>query len=218
MTNEFQRTHFFYRVQPIVGPSDESIFKFQIGSNAYTNQMLQMLARKVIEKERAMLSDERYKYSELGGIEKRSLITLWKSYNVLEWEGPEIDYLKMLIAETAEHYFQARKAKVKNHYIQCWANLMRFGDYVGPHHHGSKKGVSGVLYLSPGQGHSGQVRWGNVKAPFHVSTAKPNSGYIFQSDIQHSVEHYFGSEPRISIAWDIKEQKIPGHRFVDLHF
>lgn len=92
--------------------------------------------------------------------------------------------------------------------IQCWANIFRYGEGIDWHKHSSKEFknfISGNIFISgnslPGTNY---IISNNDKNFKNV----PGNLTLFRSDIIHRVYPNTNKIPRISLAFDIYENKI----------
>ena len=70
------------------------------------------------------------------GLGKNSITARSTSYNLLEWNTPEIVSLKNLIAKSIITYTSYTGNELTSSdlvSIQCWANIIRFGQKMKPH-------------------------------------------------------------------------------------
>jgi hypothetical protein len=107
-----------------------------------------------------------------------------------------------------------------------WANVYRRGDYCMPHSHLRSK-ASVVYFLEngdsdPGDPLSGRFSFSDPRLPACCShepgrMTKPlvppcpaGTMLIFPSQVVHGVNPYAGTNPRITLSWNISEFRIPG--------
>ena len=111
----------------------------------------------------------------------------------------------------------------------CWANVMYQGEWLIPHSH-QRSALSVVYSLAPGNGAessdeplNGHLMLTDPRLPqccpvvenfvqsfFRPIGDIPSAMVIFPSILTHMVAPYQGTQPRITIAWNINEKKIPG--------
>ncbi len=111
----------------------------------------------------------------------------------------------------------------------CWANVMHDGEWSFPHSH--KRSTASIVYaLDPGDEEAqrqeplnGHLMFSDPRLP-QCCPGKPNyvSSFfrptgnlpavmvIFPSFVTHMVSPYHGKRPRISIAWNLNQEAIPG--------
>jgi hypothetical protein len=94
------------------------------------------LARIVREKEAEILT--KTKASPVAGTTK-GLTSHWLEYNVLNWNYPEIETFRGMVAAGLREFFamvgDPDDAGFKVCGISCWANILRTGDSLEVHHH-----------------------------------------------------------------------------------
>jgi len=111
----------------------------------------------------------------------------------------------------------------------CWANVMHDGEWTFPHSH--KRSTASIVYaLDPGDEEAGKQEPLNGNLMFsdprlpQCCPGKPNyvssffrptgdipaAMVIFPSFITHLVSPYHGKRPRISIAWNLNKEAVPG--------
>jgi len=111
----------------------------------------------------------------------------------------------------------------------CWANVVRDGEYTLPHAH--KRATASVVYALDGGDDDGferepmngllifadprlanccQGKTGFVGTTISPPRALRNYMIIFPAHITHLVTPYTGARPRISIAWNLNAHKVSG--------
>jgi Putative 2OG-Fe(II) oxygenase len=94
------------------------------------------LARIILEKEREITSNGNP--TEVAGV-KEGLTAHWLSYNVLNWQYPEIKEFVRLVLLGLQEFFSLigdpDDPGLKVSGISCWANVLRFGQSLEVHHH-----------------------------------------------------------------------------------
>jgi len=130
------------------------------------------------------------------GLGFNSLTSRSCHFNLLKWFGTKS--IRKCIREKYNHYTNKQNKSI---YVQCWANVMRYGEKIKPHSHDdllpSIERVSGhiVVYAdtltntyyenNPVQNINGQLT-------------------LFPSNLVHWTDTYLGNSERITIAFDIK--------------
>ena len=144
------------------------------------------------------------KYSPFGdggtGLGLNSLTSRFNSFNVLKWSGT-----KSLANAIKNGYEQYNSIKDKSIYVKCWANVMRKGQKISPHHH-SFGNILPEHYLCG----TLIVKTDGSTSSFYDKnkSIKNHNGDInlFQSHVVHSTNPYVGDSERISINFDIYSQ------------
>jgi hypothetical protein len=200
-------------------------------------ELNQGLARIILEKERAITASGNA--LEVAGLQS-GLTTHWLEYNVLSWDYPEIAEFRQMVLNGLREYFKLvgdpDHAGFEISGISCWANVLRYGEYLEVHHHDpgfvsahyqvqsgfsegeelneSQPGDSGnTVYFRPGfldRSHGGKQA--GTTSPWdsdwRIST-RPVEGklFFFPSYLRHEVRPYMGKRERISIAMDVYVKK-----------
>ena len=147
-----------------------------------------------------------------------------------KWTGEAGEKLVDLITELANHATSHLFAYYKTQDelkwgMALWANVNRAGQYNNTHIHPGAT-WSGVYYADTGspvpeQPHSGDITFLSPILPQTYSfftkalpsqyTIKPEAGrmVLFPSYLQHQVHPYWGEQPRISVAFNIKKDPFP---------
>lgn len=132
------------------------------------------------------------------GLGSNSLTSRYYHFNVLNWWRT-----KTLKKEIKKCYLDYVSQENQYIYVQCWANVMRNGDKINPHNHRSKNdflkyhAVSGNLFISCDT--QTNTYYENIKVPNIIGKL-----ILFPSHVTHWTDTYYGTEERISIAFDIR--------------
>jgi len=148
-----------------------------------------------------------------------------KVREIIEWENPA---LKLLNERAKLLYKKILNAKTA-HIDDTWANLYRLGEFIGPHAHrrteasvvyhlippspeqqedyGMYSGALGVC--DPRIGRCCPMEKGHVTTQLYLPML-PGTMVIFPSFATHHVTPHASDDVRISIAWNIDREKIPG--------
>ena len=132
----------------------------------------------------------------------------FQSYNILTWSHPEIKKLRSNIIRNIIEYNNKCGNKTPNVlWIQCWYNVLRFGQKIKPHMHtmGPCSYLSGhfnvqvndtsTVYMSP----ANQINDPEVIDIKNV----PGELTLFPSYIFHYTTPHYSFKPRITIAFDV---------------
>ena len=146
------------------------------------------------------------------GLGSKSTTAKFQSYNILTWDHPEIKKLKSNIAKSVIDFNDECGNKTPNVlWIQCWYNVLRFGQKIRPHHHS----VSPDCYLS---GHF-NVQVNDTSTVYMSPINQLNDPQVidiknkvgdmtlFPSYIFHYTTPHYSFKPRITIAFDIRLDK-----------
>lgn len=105
--------------------------------------------------------------------------------------------------------------------VEAWANVNPPGAYHRDHHHIRNHNIfSGVYYVDMGgvqdDQHSARVGFYDIHAPFPRSSVQPapeswitpHEGMLllFSSGLGHRVEPHSGNRPRITVAFNLKNE------------
>jgi hypothetical protein len=201
-------------------------------------ELNQGLRRIILEKERAITA--KGTPLAVAGLQS-GLTTHWLEYNVLNWDYPEIAEFRQMVMNGLRDYFKLVGGDPDHpdyqiSGISCWANVLRYGEYLEVHHHDpgfvsahyqvqsgfaeeeelaeSPVGDSGnTVYFRPGfldRSHGGKQA--GTTSPWDSDwriSARPTEGklFFFPSYLRHEVRPYMGKRERISIAMDVYVKK-----------
>jgi hypothetical protein len=158
--------------------------------------------------------------------------------NVLKWDYPEIREFRQMVLHSIREYMtlvgDPDEPGMKISGINCWANVMRFGEGLPVHHHdpafvsghyqvrsgGNAEAVKGMgdsgntVYFRPGfmdrcHGVDAAVTASNLwDEDWRVSVpAEEGRLFLFPSYVRHEVRPYMGPTERISIGVDVFVKK-----------
>ena len=146
------------------------------------------------------------------GLGENSTTVRFASYNVLNWENENIILLKESILSFHNDILNYFKLPIpKELYIRCWTNIMRNGEQIKPHLHGTGP----TTYLG---GHI-SVQCDNTSTYYinpinqindpETYKIKNEIGKItlFQNNIPHYTDVHSSNEERITIAFDLELHK-----------
>ena len=198
--------------QPPVSPYAPQ-WDFRVGNsmceNIDTNSLSKFLLSKEKEIKKLPIVSNFDGYTGLGS---NSTTSRSQQYNILLWNHPEIRKLKSNIAKNIILYNDECGNKTPQLWIQCWYNVLRFGQSIKPHSHS----VTPICYLS---GHFNvQV---NDTSTVYMSPINqlndpevidikniPGKLTLFPSYIFHYTTPHYSFKPRITIAFDISPDKL----------
>ena len=160
----------------------------------------------ILEKEKKII--ETYPSSSSGGtgLSENSLTSRFKFYNLLEWQ--ESETLRREIKKFYNVYTNNREELI---YVQCWANVLRNGEKINLHSHISERqykiygGISGNFFVYSDIETYTDYHFGEENNIFILN--EPGIMTLFPSIVFHKVDKYTGNNERISIAFDIKNEK-----------
>ena len=184
---------------------DYTIFETQ------TSQLnLKELAKLILSKEKELLSLPISTVSgdAYTGLKKDSTTTRFDKYNVLKWEGKNIQNLKGNIVSFHNHILKYFKQPPPNDlYIQCWANIMRKGEQIKPHLHniGPNCYLGGHICVQCDDTSTHYINPINqINDPMTYSS-KNDVGKmtIFPDNVPHYTDIHNSDNERITIAFDL---------------
>jgi hypothetical protein len=199
--------------EPLLSPF-APFWDFYIGNAMVDSINLPELKRTILSKEREI---KRIKpsYTEDGklidghtGLGKNSTTSRFLSYNMLMWKTPEIDELRHQILNKVIMYNNLIGVQLpKKLWIQCWVNVLRFGQRIKPHlhcvdstcylsgHYTVQCNDTSTVYISPEN---------QINDPYEINVEnKPGLMTIFPSYVPHYTTRHYSFTPRITIAFDI---------------
>ena len=198
--------------QPPVSPYAPQ-WDFRVGNSMCedidTNSLSKFLLSKEKEIKKLPIESNFDGYTGLGS---NSTTSRSRQYNILSWNHPEIGKLKSNIAKNIILYNGECGNKTPQLWIECWYNVLRFGQSIKPHSHS----VTPICYLS---GHFNvQV---NDTSTVYMSPINqlndpevidikniPGKLTLFPSYIFHYTTPHYSFKPRITIAFDISPDKL----------
>lgn len=145
-----------------------------------------------------------------------------KVYHLDRWDVPEADLLNARALTLSQQLLKCDCAVID----LSWANIYTRGDYAMPHSH--ERTTASVVYsVDPGDGDPGDrfagqlmfvdprvdsccaIRRGSVTTP-QIPIMTVGTMIVFPSPFVHFVNPYQGTRPRITLAWNIDRDMIPG--------
>ena len=174
-----------------------------------TNSLSKFLLSKEKEIKKLPIVSDFDGYTGLGS---NSTTSRAQQYNIFSWNHSEIRKLKSNIAKNIILYNDECGNKTPQLWIQCWYNVLRFGQSIKPHSHS----VTPICYLS---GHF-NVQVNNTSTVYmspinqlndpEVIDIKniPGKLTLFPSYIFHYTTPHYSFKPRITIAFDISLDKL----------
>lgn len=179
------------------------------------DRLLSMLEPRLLEAERS--------FRDVEGAEERWIGSGGaKIRDVGDWNCPAVS----LLNQRAKAAFQKITGAGSAYIDDCWANVSRKGEYLGPHGH-RRTEVSVVYHLRPPEEadravFNGALGISDPRVQRCCPTMKglvtsqvyppldPGTMILFPSFVTHYVTPHMGDGHRISIAWNIHREAIPG--------
>lgn len=130
-------------------------------------------------------------------------------YNVFDWNTPETNSLRKFLKDRLNEYNKRLENDIpKVYYVQCWHNVLRYGQKIQPHAHS----FHDVSYLSA----HFTVQCENTST-FYINPVnqlndpqlieeknKPGNLSIFPECVPHYTTEHLSDTPRITVAMDIR--------------
>lgn len=192
-------------------------WSFIIG-HTFNNLDFYNLSSILIEKEsyikRLPLSlDAEGKFNDGGTkLGKNSTTSRFMSFNLLSWDHSEIRKIKNIIRENVIQYNSKLNHPTPDLWIQCWYNVLRFGQKISTHQHSmSVDGyLSGHFDVQCNDTYTAYIipKFQLGKPEFVKVDNNPGNLTIFPSNIHHFTSRHLSFSPRITIAFDISTKKI----------
>ena len=186
---------------------------YKIGTSFYSDIDTISLSKFLLEKEREIkklpnaIGDTGEFSDGYTGVGKNSTTAKFQSYNILTWDHSEIKKLKSNIAKSIIEYNYKCSNNTPNQLsIQCWYNVLRFGQKIKPHHHSmhSNSYLSGHFNVQVGNTSTVYMSPVNqLNDPYLIDKKNKNGDMtIFPSYIFHYTTSHYSFKPRITIAFD----------------
>lgn len=159
----------------------------------------------IIENEKNIL--EKYEYTNTGGtgLTEDHITTRFGQYNLLSQDMKSFDELLTFLRYSYIEYVQNAQLELKDLQIVCWANILKQGEFMSPHSHGSQPDsyLSGNIHLDD-----------YSTSTFYRSSYDPESKLglpnkkggciMFPSSTQHYTGEHDSDTPRVSVAFDLR--------------
>ena len=172
-----------------------------------TNLNTKYLRNKILKNEKSIIQKypptnaDSEDAGNLTGLGSSSLTARNYHFNVLDWWGTK--KLKQTIKKCYQEFTTTKPQPL---YVQCWANVMRAGQQIHWHNHGDLNHV---------------LRWNLISGKIFIYGDVPTYSYyetrevpdkvgeltLHSSHVNHSTDVYNGKSERISIAFDIRDER-----------
>jgi len=143
-------------------------------------------------------------YTELG---EYSLTSRYKFFNVFSWQNKNIQLLKDQVYHRYIKFLEFLSVRRRKVWIQCWANVMRYGEEIKPHIHTVTPFtyLGGHVTIQTEDSYTGYINPINqINEPeIYYSQNEIGKLTLFQANIPHFTSKYQGQKERITIAFDI---------------
>jgi hypothetical protein len=185
---------------------------YVIGEERLINIDFKKIASIILEKEKEIIEStppapDSASSDGYTGLGPNSLTSRYQNFNVLTWDDEEIQKLKEKIREKYIEFLEQVGAPRRKVWIQCWANVLRYGEEIKPHLHATHKYTylgghvtvqsenTSTMYINP----INQIN--NPETYESINTIGKLT--LFQNNIPHYTTKHLGKKERISIAFDI---------------
>lgn len=201
-------------VQKSINPETEFAPEWQIPfyTSIYENQKdLDNIKSWIIENEKEII----LKYGDKSrgdggtGLGEKSLTAQYNNFNLfLETENiPEFSRLLDFIREQYKNFISEYQVDPRPCYMWCWANVLRTGQKVDFHNHGSTQYayLSGNIHLDD---YETETKYYHPIERFTYNFPNVKGKLtMFPSYIFHDTDIYEQEEPRVSIAFDLLDMR-----------
>lgn len=157
------------------------------------------------------------------GLGKNSLTARYNKYNLLSIKDNEILKLKKEIIQHHNLFLKTLNLDpFPELYIQCWANVMKKGEKINPHIHGTSPSTylgghiciqskdTSTYYINP----INQIN----EPEIYKSNNEIGKITLFQNSIPHYTDINLSSEERITIAFDLcVDKNIINNNYIKLY-
>jgi len=155
------------------------------------------------------------------GLGVNSITSRYASFNVFNFKNKEILKIKKEILKIHKKLLDHLNIEIpKNLWIQCWFNVMRKGEFIKPHLHGTDPDtyLGGHICVQVENTHTNYINPVNQINDPEIYYSKNEIGKItlFQNCIPHFTDIHNSDEERITIAFDLMVSEKHGKNFVKL--
>ena len=135
------------------------------------------------------------------GLGYNSLTSRSCHFNLLEWWGT--GKIRKWIRKGYEEYNDIKDTPL---YVQCWANVMRYGEQIKSHRHSESLELGGDRFLS---GHLNVQVDGSTSTYYDGSPILNKNGQMtfFPAHTFHWTDRYGNNSERITVAFDILSEE-----------
>ena len=172
--------------------------------NIFDEKDLSEIKRVVLAKEKPIIDSYKGITNDGGtGLGPNSLTSKFSKFNIFTWEFDWVDKLKESVVRGIKTLEKPDEINQKV-YAQCWANVMRFGEKIQPHWHGSSKDCYLGAHLTICSENT-STYYENPYNRFDIKKFENTAGSltIFPGYLTHWTDYYMGESQRISLAMDL---------------
>lgn len=201
-------------------------FKSEKANNPFAPEWEYVITEQTIEKinyknlskfllkiEKEIIKKFKSSHDGYTGLGNKSVTSRYKYYNLFNYKNEEIIKLKKYIIEAHNNLLINYKLLLPNNlWAQCWFNVLRKGEQIKPHIHGTdpncylsghfmvKCQETNTIFINP----QNQINEPSI----YKSNNKEGKMTLFQSCIPHYTDKQIDKEERISIAFDLSLKEI----------
>jgi len=201
-------------------------FKSEKANNLFAPEWEYVITEQTIEKinyknlskfllkiEKEIIKKFKSSHDGYTGLGNKSVTSRYKYYNLFNYKNEEIIKLKKYIIEAHNNLLNNYRLPLPNNlWAQCWFNVLRKGEQIKPHIHGTdpdcylsghfmvKSQETNTIFINP----QNQINEPSI----YKSNNKEGKMTLFQSCIPHYTDKQIDKEERISIAFDLSLKEI----------
>lgn len=201
-------------------------FKSEKANNPFAPEWEYVITEQTIEKinyknlskfllkiEKEIIKKFKSSHDGYTGLGNKSVTSRYKYYNLFNYKNEEIIKLKKYIIDAHNNLLNNYKLPLPNNlWAQCWFNVLRKGEQIKPHIHGTdpncylsghfmvKCQETNTIFINP----QNQINEPSI----YKSNNKEGKMTLFQSCIPHYTDKQIDKEERISIAFDLSLKEI----------
>ena len=171
------------------------------------------LSKYLLNKEKQIIKNSSVTNDGYTGLGKKSVTARFNSFNLFLFKNKEVNKIKQAIIKAHEMFLNNFKIKPPNElWIQSWFNVMRKGEKIKLHIHGTNSDtyLSGNLMVQCQDTKTIYVNPQNqINEPIkHESKNEVGKLTLFQTCIPHCTDKQTNTKERISIAFDLSPHQV----------
>ena len=171
------------------------------------------LSRYLLKKEKQIIKSTSVINDGYTGLGKKSVTARFNSFNIFTFKNKEINKIKQAVIKAHEMFLKYYKIKIpKELWIQSWFNVMRKGEKIKLHIHGTSPDtyLSGNLMVQCQDTKTIYVNPQNqINEPIkYESLNEVGKLTLFQTCIPHCTDKQIDTQERISVAFDLSTYQV----------
>ena len=192
-------------------------WNYYIIENFIKNVDFNSLSKFLLKKEKEILkktkpTNKQFIVDGYTGLGENSITSRYTSFNVFDFKNKEILKIKKEILKTHKILLSYLNIEIpKNLWIQCWFNVMKKGEYIKAHIHGTTPDMylGGHICIQVDNTHTNYINPVNQINDPEIYYSKNEVGKItiFQNCIPHFTDIHNSNKERITIAFDLFLEK-----------